>query len=238
MSIMEEDDVLEVNLGEIVYQLIHKFWIIILAGVVCAVPSFLFRELVSTPVYTSSSRILIDVQDTQLSEEYAALVTSNEVLENTIDTLQLDYTVEQLRRKVSASIQEDTRLLKISAQSREPEDAQWISGAVTEYTIRLIRSSRGIENIRLVDQANLPVYRSGPSSKKVAVFAGALAAFLAACVISAVTFFRDTVCTPEQIKMYTGLDTLGMIPVDPEKIEKQIPGKKRGMINHETGTNQ
>lgn len=228
MGTKEKDDVLEVNLGEIIYQLIHKFWIIVLAGIVCAVFSFIFVKLFSTPVYISVTRILVEDQAPELSEEYIALVTGNEVLEKTIDDLKLDCTVEQLRSRINASIQEDTRILRISARAGDSISAQQIAEKVTEYTISLIRSSRGIQNISLVDKANLPAYPDGPSAKRIAVFAGALAAFLAACVIGVMTFFRDTVCTPEQVRMYTGLDTLGMIPAGPDEIEKRTYWKRRG----------
>ena len=123
-----EEDILEVDLGEILYQLIHKLHIIILAGIICAVPVFVFMSLIRTPEYVSTTSISVaGAQATQLTEDYTALATSSEVVEGVIDTLNLDYSAAELAGKITASITTGTKLLSISVTDIDPEMAKAIA---------------------------------------------------------------------------------------------------------------
>lgn len=231
MNTMEEDDVLEVNLSEIFYQLVQKLWIIILAGVVCAVPVFLFMEFIKTPVYTSTTSIMVGAQVTQLTEEYTALASGSEVMEQTLDDLQLDWNSEELKSKVAVSTVSGTRLLTISVSDQQPEMAKKIADTVREYADKKIRSAMGVENIQIVNEANIPQYSSGTSPVKATVVAGAAGIFIACCIIVLMTLFRSTISTPDEVARYTGLDTLGIIPLDSyEKSDKKSAVNKQRRV--------
>ena len=229
MNEMDEVDIIEVNLAEIMYQLIHKLWMIILAGIICAVPVFVYMEFIKTPVYTSTTSIMVGAQVSQLNEEYTALASSSEVMEQSLDSLKLDCSSEELRSKVTVSVQSGTRILLIAAKDQNPEMAKKIADTVRDYAISQIKSATGVENIQTVNEAGIPQHPSGTSAMKLTVIAGAAGAFIAFCVIVLLTIFRNTISTPEEVEKYAGLDTLGIIPLDSDenKSDKKTAADRR-----------
>lgn len=223
-----EEDILEVDLGEILYQLIHKLHIIILAGIICAVPVFVFMSLIRTPEYVSTTSISVaGAQATQLTEDYTALATSSEVMEGVIDTLNLDYSAAELAGKITASITTGTKLLSISVTDTHPEMAKTIADAAREKAIVKIRNTMAIENIQVINEANIPQSPAGTSAMKMTVLAAIAGMFIAACVIAVMVIFNNTIKTPEDVETYIGLDTLGIIPLEQDEVNKNA-NKKRG----------
>lgn len=215
MYTMEEDDVLEMNIGEVLYHLIHKFWIIILAGVVCAIPVLIYMEFFSTPVYTSTTSIYIYVQK-ELSTDYALLATTTEVVDATLEELQLGYSSDELRSRIRASVRNEEKVVDIFVSDSDPELAKTIADTVRDHTMKLIEESRGIEHMRVLTVANVPTYRDGTSVKRVTVLFGGIGSCIAMVVIVLWVLIRRTICTPEEVTKYLGLETLGMIPFEEE----------------------
>ena len=95
-----------------------------------------YTRFLMTPVYTSSSTMLVltkettlasvaDLQlGTQLTKDYSVLIESRPVLEETIDNLGLDMTYQALRNSVEITNPEDTRILQLSVNHSDPETAK------------------------------------------------------------------------------------------------------------------
>ena len=110
MEKTRNDDV--IDLGQILLALRKRLGLIILAGLVVAFGAALYTRFLMTPVYTSSSTMLVltkettlasvaDLQlGTQLTKDYSVLIESRPVLEETIDNLGLDMSYQALRNSV------------------------------------------------------------------------------------------------------------------------------------------
>ena len=130
MKEIDEANVLEINMGEILYCIVNRIRLIILVGILCAAAVFIPMKFMRSPVYRSTTSILVHIQASQLSDEYAALATSREVTKMTLDSLKLDCSEEELKRKISASTESGTRILNISVADQNPENAKIIASAV------------------------------------------------------------------------------------------------------------
>ena len=134
MEKTRNDDV--IDLGQILLALRKRLGLIILAGLVVAFGAALYTRFLMTPVYTSSSTMLVltkettlasvaDLQlGTQLTKDYSVLIESRPVLEETIDNLGLDMTYQALRNSVEITNPEDTRILQLSVNHSDPETAK------------------------------------------------------------------------------------------------------------------
>lgn len=231
MDFMKEDDVLEVSLGELFYELTHKLWIIILVGIFCGIPVFVSMKFFSTPVYVSTTSVLVGTKSDHLSEEYIALASSNEIAQTAVDSLKLDCSGEELRSRIQVSTQANTRILQISVSDQDPEMAKQIADAVREAVSSKIKSTMDIANIRVVSEANVPQYRVGTPIKKMVLLGALSGAFLTVCVIVVMTVFRNTICTPDEVEKFLGLETLGIIPLETDDINsgKWMDKIKRGI---------
>lgn len=233
----ENNNEIEFDLLEIVHILFGRFWIILCAGLVTALICFAVSAYVLAPVYESTTKIYIlnktdntavtytDVQmGTQLTKDYAELINSRYVLEKVIEQLSLeDMEYEDLMHKVSVNTPVDTRIVSITVEHTNPELAMRIANCIREVAGEHIQNVMDIEAVNVVEKANMPMEKSGPSVVKWTMIGGVAGAFLACAVILIIFLLDDTIKCSEDVEKYLGLSTLAMIPV----ISEEDTAKKR-----------
>ena len=233
----ENNNEIEFDLLEIVHILFSRFWIIICAGFVTALLCFAISAYVLAPVYESTTKIYIlnktdntavtytDVQmGTQLTKDYAELINSRYVLEKVIEMLSLeDMEYEDLMNKVSVNTPVDTRIVSITVEHTNPELAMRIANCVREVAGEHIQNVMDIEAVNVVEKANMPMEKSGPSVVKWTMIGGIAGAFVACAVILVIFLLDDTIKCSEDVEKYLGLSTLALIPV----ISEDETAKKR-----------
>ena len=136
----KQDDEVEIDLLEIFNVLKSKFLILLTAGLLVGCLCGLFTKFVMTPVYTSTSSILVlskettltslaDIQlGTSLTSDYTVLIKCTPVLEQVIKNLDLDMDSDALRKNISIENPSDSRILEISVQNTDPEQAKKMAG--------------------------------------------------------------------------------------------------------------
>ena len=167
---------MEINLGEILGLLLHRLWIIVLSAIVCGAVGFLYSFFLVTPQYQSTTKVYIlnkqnsdtvtysDVQlSSTLSKDYEQLVTSRYVIEGVISKLNLDETYDSLVGRVTATNENETRIIAITVTDTEPEQAQKIANAIRDLAAQHITQVMDIEAVNVVDNANLPDAPVSPS---------------------------------------------------------------------------
>ena len=233
----ENNNEIEFDLLEIVHILFGRFWIILCAGLVTALICFAVSAYVLAPVYESTTKIYIlnktdntavtytDVQmGTQLTKDYAELINSRYVLEKVIEQLSLeDMEYEELMNKVSVNTPVDTRIVSITVEHTNPELAMKIANCIREVAGEHIQNVMDIEAVNVVEKANMPMEKSGPSVVKWTMIGGIAGVFLACAVILIIFLLDDTIKCSEDVEKYLGLSTLALIPV----ISEDDTAKKR-----------
>ena len=146
-----DGDEMEIDLVELLYYFYSRAgWILaafIAGGILLGLVTFFFI----TPKYTATSKVymvsansdsILDLADlnlgTSLSKDYAEVLTSRPILEDVIDTLGLGYTYEALEKMIEVGSTSETRILVISAESPDPQEAKGIAN-------RLARARRATQ---------------------------------------------------------------------------------------------
>lgn len=235
---------IEIDLREVCIVLLSKLWIIILVGLLTAGIGFGLSAFIIPPTYESTSKIYIlnkqqentvtysDVQlGTQLTKDYAQLIKSRLVLEKVIEELDLaqlkeDIDYETMQKKVEVSTPTDTRILFITVTDTDPVLAMEIANSVREEASIHIKNVMDIEAVNVVETANLPTEKAGPSVIKWSVIGGCLGAFFVMAIIMLTFFMDDTIKNSDDVEKYLGLSTLALIPLD-----TQSTGGKRKTKN-------
>ncbi len=122
------------------------WWLLLLAPVIAGTTAFIVSER-QQPLYSASVVLRInppatstlDVNAVRLSQElgetYRALLTFTPVLDRTIEALDLPYTSDQLRSKVTATTVRDTQLVRVSVSETDPDRAALIANSLArEFT--------------------------------------------------------------------------------------------------------
>ena len=237
------NDEIEIDLREVFILLISKAWLIALVGMLTAIIGFVLSAFVIAPTFESTSKIYIlnkqqentvtysDVQlGTQLTKDYAQLITSRLVLEKVIEDLNLteineDLDYEAMLDKVEVTTPTDTRILSITVTDTDPVLAMEIANSVREAAAVHIKNVMDIEAVNVVETANLPMEKAGPSITKWTLIGGCIGAFLVMAVVLLIFFMDDTIKNSDDVEKYLGLSTLALIPLDTQTVAKN--GKKK-----------
>ena len=233
----ENTNEIEFDMLVLIHILLGRFWLVLSAGFVAAVICFVISAYVLAPVFESTTKIYIlnktddssvtytDVQmGTQLTKDYAELINSRYVLEKVIEQLSLgDIEYEDLMRTVSVNTPMDTRIVSITVEHTDPEMARNIANCIREVAGEHIQNVMDIEAVNVVETANIPLEKSGPSVVKWSVIGGVAGALLAGAVIMILFLLNDTIKSSEDVERYLGLSTLAMIPA----ISEDETAKKR-----------
>lgn len=220
------DDEIEVDLLEIFDVLLSRIWLILGTGIFAALACFAVSKFALTPYYDSTTKIYIlnktdnavatysDVQmGTQLTKDYAELISSRYVLEEVIQQLSLEVDYKTLVKKVSINTPADTRIVSITVEDQDPELAMNMANCIREVASEHIQNIMDIEAVNVVETANMPAGKAGPSVAKWTMLGGVAGIFLAVTIVIIRYFLDDTIKSSEDVEKYLGLSTLALIPV-------------------------
>lgn len=221
-------DEIEIDLREVFLILLGKAWLILLVGLLTAALAFGFSQFILEPVYESTTQIYIlnkqdsdtvtysDVQlGSQLTKDYAELIQSRFVLESVIEELGLiDMDYEDMLKKVTVSTPTDTRILAITVEDTNPMLAMDTANSIREAAAVHIKNVMDIEAVNVVDTANLPTEKSGPSVLKWTLVGGLIGMLLVMSIVMIWYLMDDTIKTSDDVEKYLGLSTLALIPLE------------------------
>ena len=193
---VNNNDEVEIDLGEVFHLLLSKLGVIILSGIVFCLAAVMGTMLLITPKYESTTKIVVlskqdsstltnqDIQtSTSLTKDYAELIKSRTVTEGVIAQLKLDMTHEKLLKKLSVDTPTDTRVVSITVTDTDPYTAAQIANAVRDIASKHIQQVMDIKAVNVVDTANIPDEPSSPSVPKNGVICGRRGSLLAAAVV-------------------------------------------------------
>ena len=235
-QVTNNNDEIELDLGEVFHLVISKLGVIILSGILLGVLSIIGTMLFITPKYESTTKIMVlnkqdnntltsaDMQtSTQLTKDYAELIQSRTVLEGVLAQLNLDMTYKEMLNKVSVETSSDSRIVSISVTDEDPYTASEIANAVRDMAAEHIQSVMDIEAVNVVDTANIPNEKASPSLAKNGVIGGLLGVIIAMAAVIIIYLTNDTIKVEEDVERYLGLSVLGSIPFS----EKESRSKKK-----------
>ena len=242
---VNNNDEVEIDLGEVFHLLLSKLGVIILSGIVFCLAAVMGTMLLITPKYESTTKIVVlskqdsstltnqDIQtSTSLTKDYAELIKSRTVTEGVITQLNLDMTHEELLKKMTVDSATDTRILSISVRDADPYVACEIANAIRDVAANHIKNVMDIDAVNVVETANIPEQKVSPSISKNGVIGGLVGVLIAAAVILISYLSNDTIKTQEDVERYLKLSTLGTIPMSEEdrknKKKKKQKKQKRG----------
>ena len=169
----------------------------------------------------------------QLTKDYAELITSRTVIEKVIADNHLEsvYDYKAFLKKVEVNTPTDTRIVSITVTDTNPALAQALADDIRVEASDLIINTMQINAVNTYEVANLPTEKSAPSCSKWALIGALLGALLVGGTVTLQYILDDTIKTSEDIEQYLGLSTLALIPLD-ENIGGAEKGKKKKNKNN------
>ena len=211
---MNENEVLfrwdEISLRNIVEDLLHNWWVMILAGISALFLISGYLNLIYTPVYTSKATLVISAKGSGTNGSYANLTTASEMADVFSDVFSsgvlkklilthLEPSVDDF--SIKASTIPETNLLEVRATASTSKLAyQVLTEAIENYTeVSEYVFSNAVLDV--LESPTVPLEASNETSlgdyKVLFIIVGAA---FAACVIGCVSVLRDTIKTENAAK--------------------------------------
>ena len=223
-QLLQNDDEEVIDLRELFFALKKRLLILILAGILGGGIGYAYTKIVLTPTYTSTSMIFIMAKETtitsltdlqigtQLTNDYAVLIKSRTVMENTIQKLGLPVDYLELRNRVRVSNPDGTRILNISVTDADKQMAKTLADEVASAASDYIATIMEQAPPKIIEQGEMPLHQTSPNTRKntmLGMLAGVM--LVAACICLSV-ILNDTVQTEDDIERVTGVPVLAVVP--------------------------
>lgn len=241
-----ENDEIEIDLFEVFLALKRKVWMILLATIIGGAIAGAFSKFVLTAQYTSTAMVYILSKETtltsladlqigsQLTKDYAVIVTSRPVLEDVIENLGLDLTYKELKEKITIDNPKDTRILSISAKDTDPVMAKTIVDEVAHTSADYIGDIMEMIPPKMIEEGEVSLEKTSPSNIKNAMI-GAMIGFVLVCGTCVLeVLLNDTIRTEDDIEKYLNLIVLSVIPErrgESKDADKTVPQDKTSNSN-------
>lgn len=224
----------EINLKELFDYIKERILFIVAITLLIAAFGGLYSTFLKTPLYKSSSTVLLvsddgtasntgttqsDVQlNKSLVSTYSELVKSRTVIKNVINNLSLDYKVEELKGKITVANISDTEIITITVVDEDSALAAEIANEVVKVFGDEIKNHYKLQNVSVVDIAE-----QEEKPYNINFFKEIIIYLLIGCVLSTGTvfviyYFDTTIKSAEEVEAKLGLPVLGIVP----KVNRKI----------------
>lgn len=226
-----------IDLMELMYRLLGRWKLIVALALLFALVFGIYTSLFVTPLYEATSTIYVlsrrdsainmsDLQiGTALTQDYIKVFQMWEVHEEVISNLDLPYTYAQMRNMLNVTNDNNTRMLDITVTSKDPEEAASIANEYAKVSSQYIADTMATDKPSVMSVALVPSNPVSPNVTKNVVLGFLLGAVLAMGIITVQMLLDDTYKTAEDVRRYTGLVTLAMIPATEVTMQKGAGSK-------------
>ena len=215
---MEELDLLELTKSFI------KGWkTILFTAILGGLIGFLCVSFLISPVYRSTAKIYIkgtsavsstlaDLQlGTYLSNDYEVIFKSRPVLEKTLKELKMDINYQDLQEMINVSTISNTRILKISCDSNDPELSKNIVNTIVSNGIKTVNEIDAKQPY-VIEQAIVNTTPVSASVIEATLFGIAGGVIVGLIYIFIQKVLNDKIFNSQDIETHLNVAVLGIVP--------------------------
>ncbi len=232
-----------ISLRELFQTIKKRLWLITLITVIATATSGIVSFFLLTPIYQSSTQILVsqtkteqqaynysDIQtNLQLINTYNVIIKSPKILDLVKEQLDLDMTVEALNSQITVAAEKNSQVISLTVQDANPAQAAAIANTTAMVFKSEIANIMSVDNVSILSEA---VVKENPTPIKprpalnmaIALVVGLMAGVGLAFLLE---FLDNTIKTEQDIEKLLELPVLGAIAVIDHEKEEQVNTAKR-----------
>jgi succinoglycan biosynthesis transport protein ExoP len=221
---------------------VRTSWLLVVAAVAGGVLLGALVVATQAPSYTARTQLFVSTPSTpaNLSDtyqgglfsqqrvlSYSQIVSSPTVVRNVIASLKLPYTVEQLRRKIQATVPVNTVVINVAVADRSATRAAAIANAIGVQFPLLVQSLETAPGrqppvkVTVTRPADVPPSASSPRTKLILAIAAVLGLALGIGLAALRWFFDTRVQTAADASSLAATPVLGSIPNYGRRVRKR-----------------
>lgn len=218
-----KDEEIEINLGELFQLLKKNIKMIIISILVCMMLFGIVTVFLINKKYESTSRLFLKPDVTEGIADYTQINSNNLMVNNYVEMIKgnnvqgiaannLNMDVKELNSCLSVTNETDTQIISITAKTTDPALSKDIVDAVVETFTKEAKEKLNVNNITVVDEAEIATDPVSPSLKLNLAIGALLGAFLSIGYLF-IKFMLDThIHNKEEVEKYLGIPCLGSVP--------------------------
>ncbi len=234
----QKEEEFSIDLVEMMYRLLAGWKLILCLAICFAIIAAVYTIFFVTPLYRATSVVYVLSPDsilnmsnlqfgTALTHDYIKVFDLWEVHEEVKSNLGLNYSYSKMKKMLSVTNTSGTRMLDISFSSPSAKEAADVANEYARVASEYIADTMSTDKPNIMSMARMPANPYSPSKTRNIAVGFLLGAFLGAAIIILQTLMDDKLKTAEDIRQYTGLVTLAVVPILEEDDEE--PGKKQAL---------
>ncbi|MDA2513001.1 YveK family protein [Bacillus paranthracis] len=200
------------------------------AAIVSAIISFFFM----TPIYQSSTQILVNQKkqdgamiqageiqtNIQLTNTYKVIIKSPVILDQVKGNLNLSSTVQELTEKIDVTNEKESQVISVTAEDKNPKLARDIANATADVFKSEVAKIMNVDNVTVLSKAEVsenqsPIKPRPMLNVVIAFIAGLMASVALALLLE---YLDNTVKKEEDVENLLGLPVLGIVARMDEEI--------------------
>ena len=234
----QSDNEMTIDLVDLFYRLLDSWKLIVCLALVFAIVAGVYTFYFVTPLYRATSIIYVLSNDsiinvsslqlgTQLTSDYKKVFEMWEVHEEVLSNLNLNYSYNKMKSMLTVTNTSGTRMLDISVTSASPKEAAAIANEYAKVASEYIHETRAVDKPSIMSVALEPANPISPNKVRNIAVGFIFGAFLAAAIVVFRYLMDDKLKTAEDIRNFTGLVTLAVVPIeDGENADIKVNNKK------------
>ncbi len=215
-----------------------RLWLLLLVAGIVGGATFAYNYTTYTEEYTSTAQIY--VLNTEMMEGASAsttayyfqlaltvvedckeLLLSETVLSRVAEELELDMSPKVLRNMITVTNDMNSRILKVSVTTGEPELSSKIANSVSEQGVKRIREIMNVNQMSVYEYGEVSRIPSNNVSWQLPTLFGLVAAVIVYALCWLFMLLDDKVNDADDVENYLGLTVLGDIPHKSDEARKK-----------------
>lgn len=222
-EIMKNEDEIEINLGELFALLKAQYKLIIISILTMSIIAGVITVFFISRKYQSTASIYPKPEVTEGMVDYTQINANSLMVNNYIEMLkgnniqsqaakELNMETSEVNAALTISNQTNTQIISITATTTDPELSKQIVDAVVKVFRKEVKETLNVNNIAVVDQAEVATAPVSPNLKMNLIIGALLGGFISVGYLF-IKFMLDThIHNKEEAEKYLGIPMLGSIP--------------------------
>ena len=232
----------ELNVHDILDYFAKKIWVIGIITVLTVLLGLIYSIGIKTPMYKSTTSVILASNQTitqsdltlyqKLINTYTQIVTSKNVINDTISDLNLKYSYDQLKKNVSVNAVTDTEIINIAVTDENSQMAKNISDTIAKNFKEEVANIYNLTNVSILDQAevsNLPYNHNVLKEAIIYTVAGVLLGFAALFLRY---YFDRNIKTKEEVEEKIKLPIMGSVRDCAKDVKTNVDKDKILLSDH------
>lgn len=229
----------ELYIHDILNYFVKKIWVIGTITILTVLIGLIYSIGIKTPMYKSTTSVILASNQTitqsdltlyqKLINTYTQIVTSKNVLNDTINDLNLKYSYDDLKKNVSVNAVTDTEIINIAVADESAQMARNISDTIAKNFKEEVVDIYNLTNVSILDKAEVANTPYNHNILKETVLYVIIGLVLGFAILFLRYYFDKNIKTKEEVEEKIKLPIMGSVR-DCAKDVKNIANKDKILL--------